>query len=126
MAQHRKSRCCCASERDLDGENRAGAKSRANVDLVPEQISKPLHDGKAETETLASLPCRIVKLMELFKDRLKFHLWDAGTGIPYLNAQPITRAAAAKEELAVGRVLHRIGQQIADDLLEQPRIAARR
>jgi hypothetical protein len=85
---------------------------------VPKQIGKALHDGKAKTETLASLPRRVVKLVELFKDRLKFHLWNAGTRIPYLNAQPVTGATTAKEEFAGGRVLHRIGQQIADNLFE--------
>jgi len=69
---------------------------------VPERIGKPLHEGKVETETLASLPHRIVKLMELFKDRLKFHLWNAGTRIPYLNAQPVAGATTTIGVSGVG------------------------
>jgi len=32
---------------------------------VPKRIGKALHDGKAEAATLASLPRRVVKLVEL-------------------------------------------------------------
>ena len=97
MTRHRESRRFGWYERDLDCENRARTKSRANVDLVPEQISKALHDCKAETETLASLPRRIVELMELFKDRLQFH-----SGMPGPVSQTSMRSLSPDDGSQVG------------------------
>ena len=113
-----------SSKRHLDAEDRARAQSGANVDLVSEQIGKALHNGKTETEALASFPSRIVELMEFLEDRLKLQFRDAGAGIPDLDAEHVTAASAAEEEPAVGRVLDRVRQEIADDLLEKTRIAA--
>ena len=86
---------------------------------MPEQVGKALHNGETETEALASFPRGIVELMEFFKDRLKLQLRDAGAGIPDLDAELVAASPAAKEELALGGVLHRVRQQIADDLLEK-------
>ncbi len=124
LARNRQLRRFGSSKRHLDGEDRARTQTRANVDLVPEQVGKALHDGKTETEALASFPCGIVELMELFEDRLKLQFRDAGAGVPDLDAELVAAASAAKEELALGGVLHRVRQQIADDLLEKAGIAA--
>ena len=113
-----------SSKRYLDGEDRARTQTRANVDLVPEQVGKALHNGETETKALASFPCGIVELMEFLKDRLKLQFRDAGAGVPDLDAELVATASAAKEELALGGVLHRVRQQIAHDLLEKTGIAA--
>ena len=91
---------------------------------MSEQVGKALHDGKTETEALASFACGIVELMEFLEDRLELQFRDAGAGVPDLDAELVAAASAAEQDLAVGRVLHRVRQQIADDLLEKTRIAA--
>ena len=112
------------SKRHLDREDRARTQTRANIDLVPEQVGKALHDGETETQAFASFPCRVVELMEFFKDRLELQLRDAVAGIPDLDAEIVAASPAAEEELALGGVFHRVRHQIADDLLEEAGIAA--
>ena len=100
LAQDRQVRRFGSPKRHLDGEDRARTQTRANVDLVSEQVGKALHDGETETKALASFPRGIVELMEFLKDRLQFQFRDAGAGVPDLDAELVAAPSAAKEELA--------------------------
>ena len=111
-------------QRHLDGEDRARAQTGADIDLVAEQVGKALHDGETQAEALAALARGIVELMEFFEDRLELQFRNAGAGVPDLDAELVAAPSAAEQDLAVAGIFHRIRQQIADDLLEQPRIAA--
>ena len=54
-----------------------------------------LNDGKAEAKAVPSFLRRIVELMVLFEDCLKFPFRDTHAGVPDLDAQPFLAAAAA-------------------------------
>src|SRR5271168_2162505 len=112
------------SERHLDGEDRALARTGSNIDGVAQQVRQALDNGEAETEAFAVLARRILELMKLLEDRLKLLFGDADPGVPDLDAQHVAAAPAAKQDLALTGVFHRVRQQIADHLLEQTRVAA--
>jgi hypothetical protein len=50
---------------NIDREGRTFAEYRVNANMVPQQISEPLHDGEAEPQATASLVRGILKLTEL-------------------------------------------------------------
>src|SRR5271170_1366762 len=112
------------SERHLDGEHRALARTGLNIDGVAQQVRQALDNGEAETEAFAVLARRIVELMKLLEDRLKLLFGDADPGVPDLDAQHIATPPAAEQDLALTGVFHRIREQIADHLLEQAGVAA--
>src|SRR2546421_4174933 len=62
--------------------------------------------------------------MELLKNRLKLLFGNADPGIPDLDAQFVAAPPAAEQDLAPIGVFDRVGEQVADHLLEQARIAA--
>src|SRR6185295_18447326 len=113
-------------QRHLDGEDRAHAHARADVDVVAEQVGEAQHNGESQAEALASLARGIVELMELPEDRLKLQLGNTWAGVPDLDAELVAAAPAAKQDLALAGVFHRVRQQVADDLSEQAGIAAHR
>src|SRR2546423_623829 len=90
---------------------------------MAKQVGETLHDGKAEAETTRALASRIVELVELFEDRLNLLFGDTDTGVPDLDAQFVTPAPAAEQDLAPVGILDCIRKQIADHLLEQAGIA---
>ena len=90
---------------------------------MAEQIPQTLHDGQAEAETPAPLTRGVVELMVLLEDRLKLPVGDANAGIPDLDAQDAAAPSATKQHLAGTGVFQCVGQQVADHLLQQPRIA---
>ena len=112
------------SERHLDGEDRALARPRSNIDRMAQQVCQPLDDGETEAEAFAALARRIVDLMKLLEDRLKLLFGDADPGVPDLDAQHVAAPPAAEQDLALTGVFHRVREQIADHLLEQTRVAA--
>ena len=91
---------------------------------MAQQLPQPLHDGQAKAETEAPLARRVVDLMVLLEDRLKFRLGNADAGVPYLDAQHAFAPTAAEQNLAPPGVFHCVGEQVANHLLEQTWIAA--
>ncbi len=89
-------------------------------------VAQALHDRQPEAEAAAAFARRIVELMVFLEDRLKFVVGDADAGVPDLDAQHVAVPAAAQQHLALLGVFQRVGQQVADHLLEQARIAADR
>ena len=69
---------------------------------------------------------RVVELVILLEDRLKFRLGNADAGVPYLDAEPTFAPTAAEQHLAPRGVFHCVGEQVADHLLQQSWIAAYR
>ena len=113
-----------STERHLDGEDRALARTGSDIDSVAQQVSQALYDGETEAEALAALARRIVELMKLLEDRLKLLFGDADPGVPDLDAQHVAAPPAAEQDFALIGVFHGVREQIADHLLEQTRIAA--
>ena len=113
-------------EHDLDGEDRALARLRADADPMAQQIAQALHDGETEAEAAAPFARGIVELMVLLEDRLKFLVGDADSGVPDLDAQHSLAPTATEQHLAAPGVFQRVRKQVADHLLEQARIAADR
>src|SRR3546814_7398114 len=71
----------------------------------------------------ASLARRIVELMELLEDPPALLLRDADPGIPDLDAQLAVAAPAPEQDAPFRRIADRVGQQVAENALEQMRIA---
>ena len=92
----------------------------------PQQFAQALYDGKPEAEAPASLPGGIVDLMIFLEDRLQFGRRNTQPGIPDLDPQEPRAPTAAHENTALLRVFYGIGNQIAQHLFEQTRIATHR
>ena len=90
---------------------------------MAEHRSDPLHDGETQAKAEAALAGGIVDLVEFFEDRLEMLDRDAHAGVPDFEPEPVAAPAAAEKDLAARRVFHGIPQEIADHLLQQPRIA---
>ena len=95
-----------SSERRLDGEDRALARTGTDIDSVAQQVCQALDDGETEAEALAALPSRIIELMELLKNRLKLFFGNADPGIPDLDAQLVAAPPAAEQDLTLIGVFH--------------------
>ncbi len=87
-----------------------------------EQCRESLHDRKSEADAASAVPLRIADLVELLEHARLLAFLDAAAGVPYLHAQ--SRAdATADQDLAAVRVSNRVGDDVAQDPLEQDRIA---
>ena len=93
---------------------------------MAQQIAQALDDRQAQAEAAAAFARGIVDLMIFLEDRLQLRFRDADAGVPDLDAQLSAAAAAAEQHLAALGVFQRVGEQVADHLLEQPGIAADR
>src|SRR5437868_6692026 len=91
---------------------------------MAEQFADPTHDGKAEPQAETALACRISELMVLLENGLKLSRWDADARIPHLQANFVAIATAAEQNLAPLGVFDCVGEQVADHLREQQRIAS--
>ena len=111
---------------DIDGKDRTLSRDRSHTYAMAEQFRQALHDGKPEAHAAVGQPCRIVELAILLEDRLQFGRRDAYAGVPHLDAQASRPPAAAEKDLAVQRVFEGVGEQVAEHLLEQARIAVDR
>ena len=113
-------------ERDLDGEDRTLAGLRTHAHPVSQQISQPPHDGKPKAQAAAAFARGVVELMIFLEDRLKFVFGNADAGIPDFDAQHFLVPAATQQHLALLGVFQGVGQQVADHLFEQARVAVYR
>jgi len=52
-----------------------------------EQPAKALHNGKTQAKAATSFPCRIIELVVLLEDRVKFLIGNADPGVPNLDAE---------------------------------------
>ena len=59
-----------SEERNLDGKDRALARTRTDIDSVAQQVCQALDNGETEAKALAALARRIVELMELARKSL--------------------------------------------------------
>ena len=62
--------------------------------------------------------------MELVEDIEVLVLRNAGAGVAHVDSQLATTPAAADDQSASRRIIHRIGHQIQENPLEQVGIAA--
>ena len=90
---------------------------------MAEQIAQALHDGEPEAKAAASFTRGVVDLVVFLEDRLKFLFGNADPGVADLDAEHSALATATQQHLAMPGVFHGIGQQVADHLLQQARIA---
>jgi len=93
---------------------------------MAQQIPQALNDGETEAEPTAALARRIIDLMVLLENGLKLAIWNADPGIPDLDAQHSVAPTAAEQHLAALGVFQRVGNKIAEHLLEQARITVDR
>ena len=90
---------------------------------MAEQFSQAADDRQPQAQPAAALAGGVVELMILFEDRLKFALGDSGPGIADFDSQHSRVPAATEQDFAVPGVFQRIGEKVAEHLLEQPNIA---
>src|SRR5262245_752624 len=79
----------CGARRDLEGESRAFAGLRSELDGVAEQLAQALDDGKAEPHALPAGPARVSQLEEFLENPLLVLRPDAHACIPYLDPYPV-------------------------------------
>ena len=75
---------------------------------------------------MAALVRPVVELAILVEDRPQLRVRDADPGVPDLDAEHGPAPPAAEQHRAAPRVFQRVGQQVANHLLQQPRVAAHR
>src|SRR3546814_499093 len=90
---------------------------------MTQDVGQAPDDGQTESGAAASLARRIVELMELLEDPPALLLRDADPGIPDLDAQLAVAAPAPEQDAPFRRIADRVGQQVAENALEQMRIA---
>ena len=113
-------------ERHFDGEDRAFAGFRADAHLVAEQFPKALNDGQAEAKPPAARPFGVADLVVLLENGLHLVAGDAHAGVPDFHTHCARPPPAAEKYFSMRRIFHGIREQIADHLLQQPRVAAHR
>ena len=74
-------------EHDVDRENRALARLRADTHRVAEQARQALHNRKSEPEAETALARGVAELMVFVEDCLEILLGNADAGIPNLDPQ---------------------------------------
>ena len=94
--------------------------------LVAQQAAQALDDGQPEAEAAAALARGVVELVVFLEDGLQLGFGNADPGVSDLDAQHSLAAAAAEQHLAALGVFQGVGQQVADHLLQQARIAGDR
>src|SRR4051794_34688671 len=99
-------------DRDFDGEDRTLARIGPDADLVTQQISQALNDGKAKAKAMAPFPRGVIDLMVFLEDRLKFPGGDADPGIPDVDAEICSAPSATEQHRAALGVLHRVRKQV--------------
>ena len=88
-----------------------------------EQLRETAHDREAEADALGAIALRIAELVELLEHMLLLVGGNAATRIPDLDAELITTAAAADDDAAAIRVRDCIRNDVAQDALQQQRVA---
>ncbi len=111
-------------DRDLNGKDRALARFGGDTDLMAEEASQALHDGKTEAKSPFAFARGIVDLMIFVEDGAKLALGNSDSGVPDLDAQHSLPPTATEQYFAISGVFQGVRQQVADHLLEQRRIAA--
>ena len=107
-----------------DAEHRTMPRARFHIDGVIKQIGESLHDGETKPQPLAALARGIVDLVKLLEDRQTILLGNSRSRVPDLDAHCVATPAAPEQHLAVRREFHGVGEQVAENLLQQSRIAS--
>src|SRR5262245_20583853 len=87
-----------------------------------EQPAKPVDNGQAEPQA-AVISFSIWKLKELTEDTLPVVLGNAGTAIPYFDAQHFAAPTTSDNDSAAQCVAHGIGYQVEQYPFEQQGVA---
>ena len=58
-------------------------------------------NGKTQTQAERAIACRIVQLIEFFKDRFQLIFRNPGSGVENLNPHPGTGASTPDQDLSV-------------------------
>ena len=90
---------------------------------MAKQTGQPRDDGQAQPQSAIGRAAFGVEPVKLIEDALLLVGRDADPGIPHGDAQPGPRAPAAQQHGPAARVAHRVGDQVAEDALEQHWIA---
>ena len=88
-----------------------------------EKPAKAGNDGKSKAQSAPSL-LRATELMELVEDTDVLVLRNAGAAVAHVDSQLTTTPAAADDQSATRRIIHRVGRQIQENPLKQDGIAA--
>src|SRR5262249_47591154 len=88
------------------------------------QPRQAIDDGQPQAQSLRAVPLGIPDLVELLEDVAQMRLLDADAGVVYGDAPRAAARAAAYRDAAGTGVADRVGHQVAQDALEQRRIAA--
>ena len=93
---------------------------------MAQQPSQALDDGQPQPQPAATLARRVADLMILVEHCLQLGRGDADAGVPDLDQQRGALPAAAQQHPAAFGILDRVRQQVAQHLLQQPRVGADR
>jgi hypothetical protein len=104
-------------------ERRALAGSGAHVDVGTEQSRDASDDGEAEPESETAVARRIADLVELAEDRLLVFLRDADAAVAHFEQDLRTAAARGDEDAALARVANGVGDEIAEQAMQQQLVA---
>jgi len=114
------------AQRHGDGEHRAVAGPRADIDRMTEQRRQTLGDVEPEPEALLAPPPDVVDLVELLENPLAMVRGDAGSGVPHLDAQAVADPPATEQHAPDLGIADGVGDEVADDPLEQRPVAGDR
>jgi hypothetical protein len=91
---------------------------------MPEAFDRPLDDEQPEPEAVRPCPTEPKKWLEYSRQLVR---WDSFAVVPDLNAKCRSAPAAADEDTPTGqRMIERVAHQIAQDTVEQRRMARHR
>ena len=91
--------------------------------LAPQQIDKAPNDRKSEPQAFGAIPFRIAQLIIFLEYPVLLIGRDAWSGVQNLNGNRRTSSPAADENASVVRIADGIRDEIAQDALQQDRIA---
>ena len=110
--------------RQQHAEHRAASLRRVEVDAVAEQRGEADDDRQAEAETALVRVDGSLAAVELVEDARALLRCDAGTGVPDLQGDRPAASPAADDDAARRGVAQRVGDQVAQDALDQHRVGA--
>jgi hypothetical protein len=103
---------------------RASPTIEVNSYPMVEQPAQTVDDRKPKAETAMTLLIGTGKPIELAKYCLSLIVRNAGTAVPYFEAQKVSAPPAADRDPAAHGISERIGHQVQENSLEQNRVAA--
>ena len=111
------SRVIVFCQRQSDGERAAHAQSAGHTDLSPEIERKMLDDGKPQARSTQLLRTRLVDPEKSFEQAILVFRRNADPGVDYIDHNHfVFPSPSYGDRSALGRVLHRIVDQVVQDM----------